>query len=279
MTTDTIIAASRRIVSNMSDSPTGEMQLRAVRIGGRTVAAQTYRTAPFHLGFPAGRTGDGTLNVVIQGVGPGYLPGDRLVTGITVEAGASLVVRGQGATKLYPSQGRLPVAVDVSLVVHEGGRLVYLPGALIPFRHAELEQVTRIEVARGGLLALGEIVTPGRVAMGEAWEFTRLRLDVEARFAGRTCLIERARIEPSRRPLHSVARHGPHPVAGTIFVIGDHADLPPVPPETGPVTWATASGDGYTLARFLGPTVQAVAAAMEDLLTFSHPFQSPPGGR
>jgi urease accessory protein len=142
---------------------------------------------------------------------------------------------------------------------------------LIPFRQSVLEQVTRIDVAHGGSLVLGEILTPGRIAMGERGEFMRLHLDVEARYGNRPCLIERARLDPARRPLTSVGRHGEHPIAGTLYLIGERCTLPTGPeiPET--VTWASATGDGYTLVRLLGPTVQTVASAMQALLRSAFP--------
>ena len=266
-----MLAESRSFVpddagTRQNTKPTGELRVRAERIGSRTAVVDAYRTAPFHLGLPSDRAGDGSAELTVQGVGPGYLPGDRLAIALVIGAGAALVVRGQGATKIYPSPHGVPAAVDVSLSVAEDARLVYLPGALIPFRAAVLEQSTAISVAAGGMLALGEILTPGRVAMGEADQFTRLYLGVEARLAGRLCLIERARLEPARRPLTSPARHGPHPVAGTLILIGHGWTLPASVAIPDSVTWAAAEGEGYSLIRLLGSTTQAVSRAMRGLI-------------
>ncbi len=265
MSTDGMACAGTRIAGADAVGSTGELRIRAELVGGRTAVVESYRTAPFHLGQPSDRAGDGSADLIIQGVGPGYLPGDRLAIVIEVGPGASLTVRGQGATRLYPSPQGAPATATVALTVRERGRLVYLPGELIPFRQSVLEQVTRIDVAHGGSLVLGEILAPGRIAMGEAFQYTRLRLDVEARYGGRHCLIERARLDPARRSLTSVGRHGEYPITGTIYLIGEHT-RPPVPaiPET--VTWASAAGDGYTLVRLLGPTVQAVTSAIQTLI-------------
>ncbi len=245
---------------------TGELCVRAERLGNRTAVTDAYRTVPFHLGLPSDRAGDGSIELVVQGVGPGYLPGDRLSIDIMVGEGASLVVRGQGATKVYPSPQGVPAVVGVRLEVAADGRLVYLPGELIPFRDAVLEQLTRIDVSVGGALALGEILTPGRIAKGESNGYTRLHLAVEAAYDGRARLIERARLDPVRHPLTSVGRHGPHPIAGSLYLIGDGWALPESPSISANVTWAAATGDGYILIRLFGPTVQAVSTAMRALL-------------
>lgn len=246
--------------------PTGELRIRAERMGARTVVADAYRTAPFHLGLPSDRADNGSVELIIQGVGPGYLPGDHLAIDVTVGEGASLAVRGQGATKLYPSAQGVPAVIDVTLTVAPGGWLVYLPGALIPYQHAVLEQATSIDVAQGGNLALGEILTPGRLAMGERDLYTRLHLDVEAAFVGHPCLIERARLDPKRRPLTSGGRHGSHSIAGSLYLIGESWTLPDSPaiPET--VIWSSATGDGYILVRLLGPTAQAVSETIGTLI-------------
>ncbi len=248
--------------ASFPEAPSGELRLRAERIGSRTAVVDAYRTAPFHLGLPSDRAGDGSADLIVQGVGPGYLPGDRLAVAIEVGPDASLTVRGQGATKVYPSPSGQPATVAVSLSVAAGARLVYLPGELIPFRQAILEQRTTIDVAAGGTVAVGEVLTPGRLAMGEANLFSRLRLDLHARLDGGLVLLERVRLEPACRPLTSPARHGGFAVAGTLYLIGHDWQLPSAPDISDGVTWAAAEGDGYALVRLLGATAQSVTSAM-----------------
>jgi len=267
MCTDEATCSRRRRDCTAAADPTGALRIRAERIGERTAVVDAYRTAPFHFGMPSDR--EGTAELIIQGVGPGYLPGDRLKIDISVGSGATLMVRGQGATKLFPSPHGISANVTVSLSVDAGGRLVYLPGELIPYRQAVLEQVTRIDVAQEGSIALGEILTPGRIAMGEEYQFTRLQLNVEALSANRLCLIERARLDPQRRPLPRVGRHGSYAIAGTLCLIGSDWWMPPSPLIPDMIRWAAADGAGFRLIRFLGPTVQSVAAAMKQFISWS----------
>ena len=269
MSTESHACARRRIGDGDPGLPTGELRVHARRLGDRTVIVEAFRTAPFHLGLPSDRAGDGSAELIVQGVGPGYLPGDRLSIDITAESGASLVVRGQGATKLYPSPQGHPATADISLAVHRRARLVYLPGELIPFRQSILLQRTKIDVAPGGLLVLGEILTPGRVAMGECHQYTRLHLDVEATHDGQVCLIERSRLDPIRRPLTSIGRHASFPVSGTLYLIGTSSP-PPIDLPIG-IHGASATGDGYSLVRLLGPTVQAVSTAMQAVIAVAIP--------
>lgn len=248
----------------------GALRLTATRAGTRTVLSQTFRTVPFHIGMPSRRAEAGLpsgADVIVQGVGPGVFPDDDLEIALTVEAGAVLTVRGQGATKVYPApEGHAGATSLTSLTATEGGRLIYLPGEVIPFQRAIYRQETAIEVAEGGGIALGEILTPGRVAMGERDRYTRLEIRLRARVGGRVVLIERGVLEPGRRPLSSPGRHGPYACAGSLYLFGDGWRVPDADSGIGPVRWGAGGGDGFVVVRLFGPTAQAVRRAMESLV-------------
>lgn len=206
--------------------------------------------------------------MMIQQVGPGLFPGDRLRVDVLVEAGADLVVRGQGATKLFPSPSGIPATTVTRLQVGGGGSLCWLPGELIPFRDAVLQQETIVEVAAGGRLALVELLTPGRAAMGEREVYTRLDLRLRISIAGRPVLIERTRLEPALRPLGVLGRHGGLACAGTLYLGGFGAAELGCGEREDAVRWASgraAAGD-VTLVRLLGETPQALRAVIDGLL-------------
>jgi urease accessory protein len=244
----------------------GRVRIRAERIGSRTAIVNCFRSVPFHIGMPSDRAGTGRAGVILQNVGPGTLPGDRL--GIDLEAGpgAWLEVRGQGASRIHPSPGGQAAEIEVRLRVAAGGVLIYGPGELIPYRDAVLRQRTVVEVERGGRLALMETLTRGREAMGERDAYTLLDLGLRASHAGRPCLVERARLEPAARSLQDASRHGPFAVSAALYLIGEGWTMPPDRHGAGDVTWAIDGGEGYLLARALGPTTQAVTGVLQWLL-------------
>ena len=244
----------------------GYVRIRAGRIGARTAIVESFRSVPFHLGLPSDRVGDGRAELILQNVGPGVLPGDRLQIELDVGPGATLDVRGQGATRIHPSPSVIPGEIETRLHVDERGMLIFVPGELIPYRTARLRQTTTIEVAQGGHLALAETLTQGREAMGERDAYAALDLRVRASHGGRLVLIERARLEPAKRPLGSVGRHGSFAVSASLYLIGERWRMPPEPHGAGDVTWAIDAGDGYLLGRVLGPTTQAVSAVVHRLL-------------
>lgn len=255
-----------RVVSGASVFDYGRVRIHAERIGSRTAIVESFRSVPFHIGFPSDREGTGRAGIILQNVGPGTLPGDRLLIDLAAGPDAALEVRGQGANRIHPSPSGVPGEIENRLRVAEGGLLIFLPGELIPYRTARLRQKTSIEVATGGHLAMVELLTRGREAMGERDVYGSLDLRVRARYDDRLMLIERSRLEPTVHAPSSVGRHGSFAVSASLYLVGERWRLPAVSHGAGPVIWAIDAGDGYALARVLGPTTQAVNAVVRRVL-------------
>jgi urease accessory protein len=245
---------------------TGELRISASLRGRRTVLSDSFRTSPFHIGVPAYRAGSGAAELIVQEVGPGRLPGDHLRSTIRVREGASLTARAQGANRIYPSNRGEATSERVDLVAEDASRLIYLPGEIIAYRCSVYRQRTRISVFGSGFVALREIVTPGRVAMGETNIFSSLELELEAQVDGQPCFLERSRLEPSLRELPLIGRHGAHNIAGALYIIGAGVRIDPPRIDDDAILLGCASGEGYAMARVLGPTVQRVAAIIGWLL-------------
>ncbi len=97
----------------------------------------------------------------------GVFAGDVVEVSASVESGAKAQIRTPSSTKVHA----MPVgeARQVThLDVHAGGYLEYLPEPVIPQRGARFRQSTTIVVAPGGALVYAEILSGGRLAMGES---------------------------------------------------------------------------------------------------------------
>ena len=196
------------------------LRLTATRAGARTVLSETFRTVPFHIGMPSYRAG--AAEVIVQGVGPGVFPDDDLEVALTAGVRGGLDGAGPGRDQGLPSAGWTSrCTMRTTITAAGGGRLVYLPGELIPFQRAVYRQETAVEVEDGGSVALGEILTPGRVAMGERDRYSRLELRLRASVGGRVVLIERGVLEPDKRALDSPGRHGGFGCTGSLYLFGE----------------------------------------------------------
>ncbi len=260
----------RMLVGERSDDaleqPSGFLRLEAERRGNRTVLSVVHRSAPFHIGVPSYRSGDGTAEIIVQQVGPGLFPDDDLATEITVGPGARLVVRGQSATKLYPCPPEGHARGSTRLRVATGGWLAWVPGPLIPFRDSAFRQELTAELARGARLILAEVTTPGRVAMGERDAYRWLDLRCRITADEKIVFAERNYLAPRSRPLMNPARAGGFDCVGALYLFG-FGPLDLGPGERRPdLWWQAGNSEALTMVRYLGTTTQAIMTAQETSL-------------
>ncbi len=199
-------------------APPGNLRLRAAVSQGRTVLTEVYRTAPFHPA-PARQRGHQTV-VALQEVSPGIFPGDRLEASVTVDPGACLVVEAQGAARVYPSPHGEDAESGTDLAVAAGGSLWWIPGVLIPYQDARLVSRVHAHLETGASIALLDILTPGRVAMGERDAYSRLDLRTRIDVAGRPVLIERALLAPEKRPSGPGSDRDAFRCSGALTLVG-----------------------------------------------------------
>ena len=153
-----------------------------------------------------------------------------------------------------------------SLSVAADGALWWLPGPLIPFRDARYLARTTVQVAEGARFALIEVITPGRLAMGECDLYSQLDLRLRIETAGKPILIERALLEPETRPQSMAGGRGQFACFGSLIMIG--YPLPPSVECTGPDVWLGADG-GSDLAVVRGVS-RAAAPLQSALRTLLH---------
>lgn len=251
-------------------NPTGILRVRAERSSERTVLTDVYRTAPFHLGQIGKRDDSNGSEVMVQSVGPGYLPGDRIEIDISTGENAQLVVRDQAALKLFPSKAGLPASAVINLRADAGSDLSYLPGELIPYRQSVYEQRAVIEVDPSAHVAYAEIITPGRMAMGEQFAFERLDLRLDVQVDGSPLLRDRSLIEPSERSMTSLGRNGHFNVTGALFLVGSRWRAIGFGTTNSGARWASDRDDFYVLIRYAAQTAQELHALIrQHLLTAS----------
>ena len=103
----------------------------------------------------------------------GMLGNDLHTVSVEVCSGGKAHITTQNATKIF-SMTQGSASQQVNLTVSAGCYLEYLPDPIIPFQASSFEQITSIRISPGGTLLHAEVLTPGRVAMGESFQYQRL---------------------------------------------------------------------------------------------------------
>jgi urease accessory protein UreH len=122
-----------------------------------------------------------------------------------------------------------------------------------------------VALEQGARLALWEIITPGRMAMGETHMYSRLDLRLRLDVAGRVTLIERAVLDSVEHPVDRIGGQGHFPCAGSLVLFGYSltADLGCYSADV----WLGAdSRDGLTVVRGLAHAAMPLRDAFLSLM-------------
>lgn len=169
----------------------GQLSLRAEHRpdGVTAIGAQAFR-APFHVSKPYWDADTRTLLVQVVNPTAGILSGDRLESVVEVAEGAALLLTTPSASRVFRMRSGEAVSTQ-RFHVEEGGWLEVMPEPIVPHRGSVFRQRTELLVAPGGAAFYADLLLPGRVAHGEAWEWERLLLELEVRRGDELLLRER----------------------------------------------------------------------------------------
>ena len=179
-----MLLATERTADTALPGQNGLADLTLERRAGRTRMARCRTRPPLHVQqalYPDDDLPDMAYVFLANPTG-GLLQNDRHSISVQVGTGARAHVTTQSATKIFTmTEGTAEQTVRLS--VASGGYLEYMPDPLIPYREASLVQEVAITLEPGAALLFREVITPGRMAMGEAFQYSRLsnRLTVSGR--------------------------------------------------------------------------------------------------
>jgi urease accessory protein len=224
----------------------GHLHLRATaRADGTTVLGSQSFRAPFHLSKPYWDPDARTLQVQVVNPTAGILEGDRLESEIFVDRGAALLLTTPSASRVFRMQGGA-AASEQRIRVAAGGWFEMLPEPLVPHRGSVFRQSTTLDVDSGAAVVYVDQLLAGRVGHGEAWLWSRLRVELALRLDGRLILQER--LDTSGPELAALARlHGFGAAAG----FANAVILAPSASEPHPA-WVNAVADLHGPDAWLG---------------------------
>jgi urease accessory protein len=149
----------------------------------------------------------------------GILQGDRYHIAISVKSKAIANITTQGATRIYKMESNYG-AQFVDIDVDDDSYLEFLPDQIIPYKKSRYFQQVLIKAGTDSTVVYSEIMTPGRVAMGELFDYDLcyLRLVAKNR-AGKTLFLDASRLDPKEQRFEQTGVLGGSSVFGTLYVI------------------------------------------------------------
>src|SRR5215204_5992983 len=138
----------------------------------------------------------------------GILQGDRYRMDITLRKHAFAHITTQGATRIYRMEGNYATQV-INIDVGEDCYFEYIPDQVIPYRDSRFYQEANLHVHDNSTLLYSEIITPGRVASGEHFDYDICYMKAIAKDqSGGLKFTDVAMLEPKK-----------HDIVGNMYII------------------------------------------------------------
>ncbi|MGP9488507.1 urease accessory protein UreD [Glutamicibacter sp. AOP38-B1-38] len=180
----------------------GELRLRIGRRSGKDIATAQYHQGALRVLRPHYLDDSAQVCYTIVNPGGGYLGADRYGIEVEVEAGSSLLLTTQSATKVYRTpQGEASQEMLVRL--GPGAVLEYLPDQLIAYRDASYRQELVVDMAADASLVQFEILTPGWSPDGTLFRYDQLRLRTQVRVEGKLAVLDNLWVKPGDQSIDS----------------------------------------------------------------------------
>ena len=200
---------------------------------GKTVLTNQFSQVPLQIQrvlYPEKSLPEMAYLYVISPSG-GILQGDRYRIDISLQNNAIAHITTQGATRIY-SMNSNSASQIVNLSVDEGCYLEFVPDQIIPYKNSRYYQKVNLKVHDNSTLIYSEILTPGRVAMGESFEYDICYLKLHCKNQDKKIrFLENMKIEPKKQNLKDFGILGNYNVVGTIYILSKKKDIPELEQE------------------------------------------------
>ena len=252
--------------SRLNEEPNGQINIVFRRNSeGRTYMARQFWKIPLQILKPHYYDIDGTAVVYSLNPAGGILQHDRLLTEIECEPDTDAVFTTPGNSKYYRMDEGC-AKVWNRIYVHEGAVMEYLPEHNVPFAGSTVYQENEFRVEKGAVLFAADMVTSGRKARGEEFDFNRYSSRTRIYIDGRLALCDNCRIEPDREDMLKTGVLDGHQINGSFYVYADDMD-PDLRDRINEIDTnvTLAAGnlrDDLLVVRFLGSSIIDMAKAM-----------------
>ena len=165
-----------------------------------------------------------TAHIYIMSSACGILQGDRLKIDIRASENSNAYVTTQSATNIYKTENQLSSQL-INILVEKNSYLEFIPKQIIPHKSAEFYQEVNIKIDQSSTLVYSEIISCGRIAYGEEFDFNSLIFRTNVFNEKDKILFSDAmNIEPKKRKRLFENLYGKKKIFSTIYIISKVLD-------------------------------------------------------
>jgi urease accessory protein len=216
--------------------------------------------------------------VYIMSPSGGILQGDRYRIDLTLSNKAQAHITTQGATRIYRMEGNYATQI-INISVDENCYLEYIPDQIIPYRDCRFYQIVNAKIHDKGTLVYSEMLTPGRVASGESFQYDIVYMTTQAENQeGKLRFTDVYILEPKKVDLRVVGILGEYNVVGSLYVLTKNSDTKQLIQEINNILSkfpAVATGvtmlphDSGVMVRMLGKTADDLKMQIYEIVNIA----------
>lgn len=181
---------------------TSKVNITTLNKYDKTILDDVYFTAPFKVSPPFYNE-DNSIKVIVMSSSAGVMEGDIQEYNITVNDNTSIEVTSQSYEKIHKMENGESFR-ECNIIVGSNSLLKYKPLPTIPFKDSAFNSTMNIVLKdKTSKLILLDIISCGRVACGEKFEYRHYKSYIEVRCLDELIYLDNTIYNPSSLNLNS----------------------------------------------------------------------------
>ena len=157
-------------------------------------------------------------HVFILSPSGGILQGDRYRMDVDLKNNAISHLTTQGATRIYKMESNYATHM-VTLNLKDNSYLEFIPEQIIPYKNSRFYQKTNLEIDDSSTVVYSETIVPGRIAMGEMFDFDVCYLKTEGKINGKTKFRDSSLLTPKTQKIQSLTMFDNKTILTSVYVL------------------------------------------------------------
>ena len=148
----------------------------------------------------------------------GILQGDRYRMDVELKNNAISHITTQGATRIYKMESNFATHL-VTLNLKNNSYLEFIPEQLIPYKNSRFYQKTLLDIDDSSTAVYSETIVPGRIAMGEMFDFDVCYLKTEGNINEKTKFRDSSLLLPKEEKIQSFVMFNEKTILTSVYLL------------------------------------------------------------
>ena len=148
----------------------------------------------------------------------GILQGDRYRMDVELKNNAVSHITTQGATRIYKMESNFATHL-VSLNLRNNSYLEFIPEQIIPYKNSRFYQKTFLDIDDSSTAVYSETIVPGRLAMGEMFDFDVCYLKTDGTINNKTRFRDASLLLPKEQKIQSLALFDQKTILTSVYLL------------------------------------------------------------